>query len=688
MLDPIIAQSKMFWPDFYIPDAMSYDIETFVKYGIFGGMRMRTGKVFGLRMSDKYPLDTDRLRRLLQNNTVLTFNGMNFDAPLTFLALDGASMAEIKSAADHIIVSGVKWWEVEREIGVTIPKWFKQRHIDLMEPNPAVRQSLKTLNGRLHGIWMRDMPIAHDAVDLSEEEKRLLDEYWVNDLNATGLLAHNLSDSLQLREKIGEEIGVDLRSKSDTQMGYAIIRKRVEDLRGERLQKSQAKVGQSFNYTPPDHIRFQDAGMTSLLDRIKEHTFTTKSDGKVELPKWLLKPIELYGANYKMGIGGLHSMEANRSLVPVLGQVMQDHDVNSMYPSLILSQGLYPEAMGRDFLKVYQGIYRDRLAAKASKNKIVDKSLKLSLNGAFGLLGNRWSPLYAPNLLIAVTITGQLSLLMLIEMFELAGLKVVSANTDGIVTFTDRHNTAPVENGRVGPSKLLSVIEEWERLTGMTMESAEYAAIYNQSVNSYIALKPDGTHKRKGPLGNPWSSDPSENDIRSQMMKNPQMTICSDAVLAYLKHNIPVEQTIRECMDVREFLTVVNATGGATWGPGEPIYETVERLDGKGKTVRSEALVGYEGEEYLGKVVRYYWSTKGNPIIKVKGHNVTGNRPKVSKTEGSRPMMTLPDDLSVPDDLDFQRYIDEAYAILRDIGYSETTLWESVLALAIQQKVA
>lgn len=109
-------------------------------------------------------------------------------------------MLEIKEAANHIITSGIKWWEVERELGVTIPKWLN--HIDLMEVNPAVRQSLKVLNGRLHGRWMQDLPYHHDAV-ITEEQRPLLQSYWVNDLCATGLLAHNLTDNLKLRIEMG-----------------------------------------------------------------------------------------------------------------------------------------------------------------------------------------------------------------------------------------------------------------------------------------------------------------------------------------------------------------------------------------------------------------------------------------------------------------------------------------------------
>jgi len=54
-------------------------------------------------------------------------------------------------------------------------------------------------------------------------------------------------------------------------------------------------------------------------------------------------------------------------------------------------------------------------------------TLKTLLNGSFGKLGSRYSIFYAPTEMLQVTITGQLALLMLIEMMELCGIPVVSA---------------------------------------------------------------------------------------------------------------------------------------------------------------------------------------------------------------------------------------------------------------------
>ena len=650
----------------YVKKAATLDIEIFPNLMLVSVKLVGEPKIANYIFDETRTPDWDRLRAILRKYTIVTFNGTSFDMPLVFLAMGGASVAEIKEAANRIITTGMKPWDVPRALGVFIPKWLD--HVDLIEPNPSIRQSLKVLNGRLHGPWMQDLPYPHDAV-LTEEQKDAVVRYCGNDLDATERLYLAMREPLELRDKVSADLGIDVRSKSDAQMGTTILRKRIEDLTGSRIPRTEPKMGISFRYNVPSFIKFETPQLQTLLESIREHEFVTKADGKVDLPKWLSNEKIVIGpSTFQMGIGGLHSTESNRSVLANAANALISLDVRSYYPETSLSLGLYPAAVGPDFLSVYRGIFEERIKAKKEKNKVVDKTLKLVLNGSFGVLGSRYSFMYAPHLLIAITLTGQLSLLMLIERAFLRGIPTVSANTDGAEFLCPRqffdgwvmHDGATTD--RLAPSVMSEVVDEWERETGYYLEGVEYTALYNQSVNSYIALKTDGSHKRKGPISNPWSSDPSENDPRGQMSKNPQMTICSDAVLAFLKHGTPIEQTIRECGDVRQFVTVVNATGGATWR-----------------------------EEYLGKVVRYYWAIDGDPIIKVKGHPKTGNRPKVSKTDGSRPLMTLPDDFSVPGDLDYGRYIDEAKAILKDLGWVPASTaqspWEQLLRRAVQQGV-
>ena len=228
---------------------------------------------------------------------------------------------------------------------------------------------------------------------------------------------------------------------------------------------------------------------------------------------------------------------------------------------------------------------------------------------------------------------------MLAERAEARGISVVSGNTDGLLFYCPREKYAGLKKDRLNPSILSEVTDEWERLTGFDLEFGEYRAIYNLSVNSYYAIKASGGHKRKGPVGNPWNQHPDDFDqVRGQLMKNPQMTICSDAALNFIKDGTPIERTIRDCTDIRQFVTVIKASKGATW---------------KGN--------------YLGKTVRFYWATGGEPIFEAVPHEKTGNYKKVPKTDGAAECMRLPD--SLPLDIAYERYIEEAQRIVEEYGF-------------------
>lgn len=650
------------------------DIEVYRNFFYVAFKREKDGYRVGFELSARSPdFDWRRVNKIMRNNRIVTFNGNGYDVPLIFYALSlmkrGDLSAEkicalVKSKSDAIINGKVRYWQVEDLLKIKLPRID---HIDLIETQPNAIASLKTLNGRLHGKRMQDLPIPPDTVLTNEQMDITADYCLQSDLDATHNLFDALKEPLELRIALGAEYGQDFRSKSDSQIGETIVKKRVEQLTGARPQKVDTKPGTTFKYPIPAFMKFETPELQAILDRLRETEFVVNDKGKVDLPDWLANArIPLGSSVYQMGIGGLHSTEANRAVHSDDERVLIDADVASMYPTIILMLGLFPKALGKHFLETYRGIKDNRLAAKKRAKEIkkllksfdgsaegrgkleaelfacevADKGLKIALNGVFGKLGSRYSILFAPHLLLSVTLTGQLSLLMLIERAVGRGIDVVSGNTDGVLFHCPREHFAGLDGDRLFDSFLAEICTEWERETGMDLEFAEYLSVYNQSVNSYFAIKADGGHKRKGPLANPWNKDRSDFDPRGQLMKNPQATICSDAALALIKHGTPIEDTIYGCTDIRQFVTVIKADGGATW---------------RG--------------DYLGKVVRYYWSTDGDPIFKAKAHAKTGNHPMVPKTEGCAPCMTLPDEL--PDDLDYDRYIRVTREILMDLGYMD-----------------
>jgi hypothetical protein len=355
------------------------------------------------------------------------------------------------------------------------------------------------------------------------------------------------------------------------------------------------------------------------------------ASGSVEMPKEL-KDLKVPIGNcvYRMGIGGLHSTEEKVSYKADDETYIIDRDVASYYPAIILNQNLAPKQMGKAFIDVYRSLVDRRLKAKRNGDKVNADSLKIVINGSFGKLGSRYSCLYAPDLLLQVTLTGQLALLMLIEAIELVGISIISANTDGILIKCPKNR---YEN-------LNKIIKEWETKTNFETEETKYKAVYSRDVNNYIAIKED--FKQKGneeflddKLGCKTKGTYSERGsaLNSILSKNPEKLICSDAILQLLVNGISIEQTIMNCKDVRRFIVVRNVKGGA-----------------------------HKNGRYLGKVVRWYYAKNETGIIQ---YVLTGN--KVPNTECAKSMMVLAH--SVPDDLNYEYYIKETEEMLYDLGY-------------------
>lgn len=590
------------------------DCEVYRNYWLCKVRRMDTGATRVFEQYEDHPLDTVALRSTLSRVTSVTFNGRNYDMPVIGLALTGATCEAIKRCSDFIIAGNMRPWDVERQFNFRTPDFD---HIDMIEVVPGM-VSLKVYMGRLHCRKMQDLPIEHDAL-ITPEQRAIIVDYNDNDLDGTAALFRKFVKQIDLRVRMSAEYGVDLRSKSDAQIAEAVIRKRLSD-QGVEVVKPGVKA-RAFKFRFPNFLRSAGSIVQGLIDLVRESDFIVDAGGYVKMPEQLVKAkIKIGNSVYRMGIGGLHSSEKSQAVVSDDEYLVIDRDVASYYPAIIINTSLYPWHLGRAFLDVYRSIRDERIVAKRAGNKSTADTLKIVLNGSFGKFGNPWSILYSPNLLVQTTVTGQLALLMLIEWIEgeVTGASVVSANTDGIVIRCHRDYYDLLD----------ALIKKWEEVTSFETEETRYRALYSRDVNSYIALKEGGGVKLKGAYAEP--------EPVASSWPSPHMQICVTAACEYLEHGIPLDMTVRLCNDITQFVEVRNVTGGGTWR-----------------------------EQYLGRAVRWYYSTDGEPIFYRK-ESKTGGHNKVAGTDGCRPLMFM--DGSMPADLDYARYVADAEQILRDVG--------------------
>ena len=590
---------------------ITIDVEIYANYFLLSALKSDTNQVIHFEMYDGKTLNRKKLLSVMNKYTTLSFNGNGFDLPIIVAALAGWSTLKLKKLCDEIIKSNKPSWLICKKHDLYIPDNWD--HIDIMEVAPGMA-SLKIYGGRLNAPTMQDLPIAPDAVILPEQHQPLR-EYCVNDLETTYSLYKLLEKQVALRVTMSEQYGVDLRSKSDAQIAETVIKSELQKKTGKKYYKPDVNEKEQFKYMPPGVVEFQTDQLKDIYSKVLSIKFGLAANGAVKMPPELAKAkIVIGNGSYNMGIGGLHSCEKAQTVHAGKDEHLLEVDVASYYPNIILQQNLAPKSMGKPFLDVYQSIVDRRIRAKRGGDKVTADTLKICVNGSFGKLGSKWSTLYAPELLLQTTITGQLALLMLIESFELAGLTVYSANTDGVVVKCKSKQLGLLRN----------ICFDWMLSTSYELEETHYKTLASRDVNNYFAVTTDGKIKRKGVFAN------------GGLAKNPDCNICFTAVTELAANGVPLSETITNCKDITQFVTVRKVTGGAKWR-----------------------------DELLGKAVRFYYSKDVDLNVNIE-YVLNGN--KVPKSDGARPVMTLPDEL--PADIDYKRYIAMAEDLLKGVGYA------------------
>lgn len=658
-----------------------YDTEAFPNYWLLK-IRVQNGPVFSFSLQHGESFNQTQIHEiesLFALFLVVSFNGNYYDVPIICAALCGFTCEQLKWLSDEIIVNQRKPWE----LGLP-SEWKPADHIDVMEVLPGTG-SQKQYAGRIHCKTMLDLPYEPDTW-LTEIQILKVDSYCENDLTVLEALYRSLQPQLEIRQRLGARFGADLRSKSDAQVGESVIKIRCEKILGQRIYKPAPDWNVRFRYEIPRFITFQSPVLNDVLARVRASIFQLGPSGHVEMP------IQLEGLEipigrtvYKIGIGGLHSKDVSTVHRSDQAHVLRDNDVRGYYPRLILNSGKWPPALGPAFREAYGAIVSERDEAKAREKKLKEfgntkdpayvegyaaysenEGGKVASNGPFGKLGSIYSPLFAPEMLIDTTLTGQLSLLMLAEWHEIQSIPVVSANTDGLLIRCPRDKIAVSE----------SIIAYWQKQTNLEMETKEFKVIYMRDVNNYIGIPVDETEevKRKGEFA------------RSGLIekKNPDVEICSDAVAEFLSKGTPILYTIAACRDIRKFVTIQKVAGGAVklWGEGPRkgtlVRDMTTTLEANGwrkngrkwerggmiadPTSAHQLCFQPQMPEVLGKVVRWYYGIRSpGPIV----YNSNGNT--VSLSYGAQPCMTLPDEF--PSDIDYAWYLDNCSKMLKDVGY-------------------
>ena len=243
-----------------------FDIEVYVNYCLFSFSDLDGTKFVELEMYDGKELDRAKLKAVLKNYTIITFNGINFDMPITFLALAGASCGRLKYVCDHIIRTGDPHWKTNNIFDI---KEFPIDHIDIKEPAPGVAVSLKLYGGRLNAPKLQDLPIEPSAV-IQPEQREPLRLYCRN----------------------------DLRSKSGAQVAKAVIGHQLNEI-GVKVKTKKVSAGTTYKYKMPEFVSFESEQLNDLKELVIKANFVVNDKGSVLIPDELKRLLILTVQNIK-----------------------------------------------------------------------------------------------------------------------------------------------------------------------------------------------------------------------------------------------------------------------------------------------------------------------------------------------------------------------------------------------------
>ena len=576
-------------------------------------LKLPDGKKRYFELDETHKLDTETIAKFFKERLTIGFNSLMYDIPMILYALRGKNNAELKELSDRLISKEEKSFDVISKLSLWCPNYFD--HIDIFKI-PAGKASLKMYGARLHAPFLQDLPY-DPSKPVTEEQKEELKKYCSNDIDLTIKLFNSLEEQLLIRLNINKEYDIDVRSKGDAGIAEMLMFKSLGILKMNIYVPDSYK----FQYSPPSYLAFKSEELQELVATISGLTFKGIK-GESNFKDGIPGEININEKSYSFGIGGLHSKEKHRAIICKDDELLIDVDVTGHYPKMIIDNKWCPEHLDKDkFNTLISNFYNDRVVAKREGKKAKSDTYKIILNSIYGKFGDEYSFLYSPKCMLHTTLTGQLSLLMLIEMLEECGLNVVSANTDGILVYIVKADYQLFQ----------SVCEDWQEISNLNLEETKYKALYNESVNSYIAVKEDGSLKRKGSF------------VEGDLAHNPTIKVCMDAVIDYILKGKPVEETILNYdTDPRNFLMVRKVVTG-----------------------------GYWREKYLGKIVRWYWSTTGEPIYRrletteLKKDGTAKNDPKVADSDDAFPIMDLREGLV---NIHYEKYINESYTMLKNIG--------------------
>lgn len=462
--------------------------------------------------------------------------------------------------------------------------------------------------------------------------------YNKNDVFLVCEIARQKPDEIRLRYSLSAAFNLKLFCSSRANIADKLLVKYYSEMSGlhkskfEKLRTNRTAL--SFNKIIFPHIKFKTKELQTMLSEMKTVTIYRTNKDSFE------KTINFYGTTYTLATGGIHSVDSPGVIKSDDNYVYIHYDIGSFYPSIMVSYEVYPKHLNKSiFVKMVDFFKTTRLKCKHTSddiemlikgvpNKLSAEALKIVINAIYGKFGSDTFWLYDRFAQMQVTINGQLMTMMVIEDLELAGIHVISANTDGII----------VKLPRDKEEEFKQITDNWCKTNKMTADSERYKLFVKRDVNNYFNIQENDDIEYKGAL------DPKQ--YLKDLKKGYDMPIVAKAVFEYFVNNIPVMETLRNHKDILDFCKTQNV--GKQF---EVVYDIVK--NGNVERVHSQ------------RHVRFYVANNG--VIINKENKITNQLNRLASGKPVQILNSLDDKPIHERNINYGYYYTECYKIIDPI---------------------
>jgi len=556
----------------------TWDLETYPNCFLFSGKFDGRPEVQVFELSFRKNQRSELLSWLsyLQNSAALMvgYNNLGFDYPIIHELLNSPYTFTCETAfllCNQIINSQRYGFTQLRMQDRIIPQLdlMKLNHFD----NPNKRTPLKSLQFAMRSASVEDLPIKPGTYLTSEQIDQLI-SYNIHDVTETEAFLQKCKHLIAMRKELLDN-GVltgDVLNFSDVKIGTEYLIKKIGRAKCFQQNKPRQTFRPSIEFKDVilPKVFYRTEEFQEVLDWFNKQIVYTKSEAD---PPRFQK--HLAGIDFHFGVGGVHASVEGKSFESNATHVIKDVDVTGMYPSIAVANGFAPEHLGKEFSDAYAQLQVDR--AQYKKGTSMNKTLKLANNGAFGNGDNPYSCFYDPRFPKQIVINGQLQILQLAETLSvIPGLHLIQANTDGITCYLPRNMVHLFNLWK----------SDWESQTNLKLEEADYKKMWIRDVNNYLCLLDDGRIKSKGAYWYPKD----DSDYDGAWNKDFSGMVVQKVIEQSLINDWNPEALIRVMTDPFDFMMRYKTPSGATV---------------------------YIGDKEMLKTVRYYVSTKGEPMKKI-----------------------------------------------------------------------